>query len=57
MFAADEKKFKTESSESRIRALMNAFDDSGDGALQLEEFVTIVICDCNNDRDGGSRAE
>mmetsp|Transcript_8159 Transcript_8159/g.12133 ORF Transcript_8159/g.12133 Transcript_8159/m.12133 type:complete len:415 (-) Transcript_8159:441-1685(-) len=36
-----EKKFQTELSESRIRALMNAFDDSGDGALQLDEFVTI----------------
>lgn len=36
-----EKKFMTELSESRIKSLMDAFDDSGDGALQLEEFVTV----------------
>lgn len=36
-----EKEFKTELSQQRVEALMKAFDDSGDGALQLEEFVTI----------------
>jgi len=36
-----EKEFKTELSQQRVEALMKTFDDSGDGALQLEEFVTI----------------
>jgi len=36
-----EKEFKTELSQARVEALMKSFDDSGDGALQLEEFVTV----------------
>lgn len=36
-----EKELKTEISEKRVKELMNTFDTSGDGALQLDEFVTI----------------
>jgi hypothetical protein len=36
-----ERLLKTELSESRAKELMNAFDASGDGTLQKEEFVTI----------------
>lgn len=32
---------QTEISEKRVRELMNVFDKSGDGALQLDEFVTV----------------
>lgn len=34
-----EKEFKMELSEKRVKELMDAFDKSGDGALQLDEFV------------------
>ena len=37
-----EKAFKTELPESRVRKLMEDFDTSGDGALQLDEFVGIA---------------
>jgi hypothetical protein len=36
-----ERLWKTELSESRAKELMDAFDKSGDGILQKEEFVTI----------------
>jgi len=36
-----EKEFKTELSQARVEEIMKSFDDSGDGALQLEEFVTV----------------
>lgn len=36
-----EKELKTELSDSRVKELMKAFDDSGDGALQLDEFVGV----------------
>lgn len=36
-----EKNFKMELSEKRVKQLMTAFDESGDGALQLDEFVTV----------------
>lgn len=36
-----EKELKTEISEKRVKELMVAFDKSGDGALQLDEFVTV----------------
>ena len=34
-------KTQTEISEKRVKELMKVFDTSGDGALQLEEFVTV----------------
>jgi len=36
-----EKELKTEISEKRVTELMKIFDKSGDGALQLDEFVTV----------------
>jgi len=36
-----EKEFKTELSQARVEEIMKAFDESGDGALQLDEFVTV----------------
>jgi len=36
-----EKELKTEISEQRVKELMDVFDKSGDGALQLDEFVTV----------------
>jgi len=36
-----EKELKTEISEKRVKELMKIFDTSGDGALQLDEFVTV----------------
>ncbi|KAL7548112.1 hypothetical protein ACHAWF_011403 [Thalassiosira exigua] len=36
-----EKELKTEISDKRVKELMDVFDTSGDGALQLEEFVTV----------------
>lgn len=36
-----EKELKTEISEKRVKELMDVFDSSGDGALQLDEFVTV----------------
>lgn len=36
-----EKALKTEISEKRVQELMEVFDKSGDGALQLDEFVTV----------------
>ena len=36
-----EKAFKTELPENRVKKLMEDFDKSGDGALQLDEFVTV----------------
>jgi hypothetical protein len=36
-----EKVLKTELSEKRVRRLLDAFDTSGDGALQMSEFVTV----------------
>ncbi|GAX22598.1 hypothetical protein FisN_14Hh231 [Fistulifera solaris] len=36
-----ENAFKLELSEDRVRKLMEAFDKSGDGALQLDEFVGV----------------
>lgn len=36
-----EKELKTEISEKRVKELMDVFDTSGDGALQLDEFVTV----------------
>jgi len=36
-----EKVFKTELSEKQVQELMKEFDASGDGALQLNEFVTL----------------
>lgn len=36
-----EKILKTELSETRVQQLMEAFDASGDGALQLDEFVGV----------------
>ncbi|KAL3912950.1 MAG: hypothetical protein SGARI_000896 [Bacillariaceae sp.] len=36
-----EKSFKTELSEERVQKLMNEFDASGDGTLQVEEMVTV----------------
>lgn len=36
-----EKAFKTELPQKRVEQLMKAFDASGDGALQLDEFVTV----------------
>jgi len=36
-----EKELKTEISEKRVQELMKIFDTSGDGALQLDEFVTV----------------
>lgn len=36
-----EKELKTEISERRAKELMNVFDTSGDGALQVDEFVTL----------------
>mmetsp|Transcript_11592 Transcript_11592/g.25540 ORF Transcript_11592/g.25540 Transcript_11592/m.25540 type:complete len:388 (-) Transcript_11592:1239-2402(-) len=36
-----EKELKTEISEKRVKELMDVFDKSGDGALQLDEFVTV----------------
>lgn len=38
-----EKEFKTELSDKRVQELMKEFDASGDGALQLDEFVGIDI--------------
>jgi hypothetical protein len=36
-----EKALKTDLSESRVKTLMKEFDSSGDGVLQLDEFVTV----------------
>jgi len=36
-----EKAFKTELSDQRVQKLMEEFDASGDGALQLDEFVGV----------------
>lgn len=36
-----EKVLKTELSDKRVEQLMKEFDDSGDGSLQLEEFVGV----------------
>lgn len=36
-----EKALKTDLSESRVKALMQEFDKSGDGVLQLDEFVGV----------------
>lgn len=36
-----EKALKTDLSESRVKALMKEFDASGDGVLQLDEFVGV----------------
>jgi len=36
-----ERLWKTELSESRVKELLSAFDASGDGSLQLDEFVTV----------------
>lgn len=36
-----EKELKTDISEKRVQELMEVFDKSGDGALQLDEFVTV----------------
>lgn len=36
-----EKEFKQELPEKRVQQLMDAFDKSGDGALQLDEFVGV----------------
>lgn len=36
-----EKELKTEISERRAKELMDVFDTSGDGALQVDEFVTL----------------
>lgn len=36
-----ERELETKLPEDRIASLMKSFDDSGDGALQIEEFVTI----------------
>eukprot|EP00581_Thalassiosira_minuscula_P007882 CAMPEP_0183704306 /NCGR_PEP_ID=MMETSP0737-20130205/1675_1 /TAXON_ID=385413 /ORGANISM="Thalassiosira miniscula, Strain CCMP1093" /LENGTH=381 /DNA_ID=CAMNT_0025931143 /DNA_START=195 /DNA_END=1340 /DNA_ORIENTATION=- len=36
-----EKELKTEISDKRVQELMKVFDTSGDGALQLDEFVTV----------------
>ena len=36
-----EKAFKTELPDKRVAKLMEDFDKSGDGALQLDEFVTV----------------
>eukprot|EP00977_Amphora_coffeiformis_P003857 scaffold768_cov166-Amphora_coffeaeformis.AAC.15 len=36
-----EKAFKTELPQKRVEQLMKAFDASGDGALQLDEMVTV----------------
>jgi len=36
-----EKMLKTDISEARVKELMNVFDKSGDGSLQLGEFVTV----------------
>ena len=36
-----EKAFKTELSEKRVKQLMADFDKTGDGTLQLEEFVNV----------------
>lgn len=33
--------YQTEISEKRVKELMDVFDTSGDGALQLDEFVTV----------------
>ncbi len=41
MKAGLEKFLKTELSESRVKAIMDEFDARGDGALQIDEFVTI----------------
>jgi hypothetical protein len=38
-----EKVLKVELPDSRVRKLMEAFDQNSDGVLQLEEFVTIEI--------------
>jgi len=38
-----EKEFKTELSDKRVNQLMEDFDKSGDGALQLDEFVNLDI--------------
>mmetsp|Transcript_11887 Transcript_11887/g.26022 ORF Transcript_11887/g.26022 Transcript_11887/m.26022 type:complete len:396 (+) Transcript_11887:105-1292(+) len=36
-----EKALKTDISEARVKELMDVFDKSGDGELQLDEFVTV----------------
>mmetsp|Transcript_24588 Transcript_24588/g.48892 ORF Transcript_24588/g.48892 Transcript_24588/m.48892 type:complete len:399 (+) Transcript_24588:180-1376(+) len=36
-----EKALKTEISEKRVKELMDVFDKSGDGALQIDEFATV----------------
>lgn len=36
-----EKELKTEISEARVKELMEVFDKTGDGALQLDDFVTV----------------
>lgn len=36
-----EKELKTEISDKRVKELMDVFDKSGDGSLQLDEFVTV----------------
>lgn len=36
-----EKELKTEISDKRVKELMEVFDKSGDGALQIDEFVTV----------------
>jgi len=38
-----EKAFKTDLPQKRVEQLMKAFDASGDGALQLDEMVTVDI--------------
>lgn len=38
-----EKKLKTELSDKRVAELMKEFDASGDGALQLDEFVGVNV--------------
>ncbi|KAL7576053.1 hypothetical protein ACA910_000838 [Epithemia clementina (nom. ined.)] len=38
-----EKEFKMELSEKRAKQLMDAFDKSGDGVLQMDEFVGVDI--------------
>ena len=38
-----EKEFKMELSEKRVKQLMDDFDKSGDGALQVDEFVGVDV--------------
>ena len=52
-----EKALKTNFSEQRVQELMKEFDASGDGALQLDEFVVVGVDKFRNKLEEFSREE